>query len=128
MRKAELRVVGEDGAQAEVVFFHFGPGQGGSVEANIQRWIGQFQDGGAATAEEVVGSSKVHFVKVEGTFLSGMPGTEPTPKKGYGMRGAILQSPEGDVYIKMTGPAKLVEASEGTFRRMVVDSMMRAPH
>src|SRR5690348_1474442 len=44
MRKAQLRVPGENGAEGEVVFYYFGQGQGGNAQANVQRWFGQFQE------------------------------------------------------------------------------------
>ena len=27
-----------------MVFFHFGPGAAGGVQANVQRWLGQFKE------------------------------------------------------------------------------------
>ena len=46
MRKATLKVSSADGKDsAEVVFFHFGPGNGGGTQANVDRWLGQFQEG-----------------------------------------------------------------------------------
>src|SRR5437899_6158030 len=45
MRKAQFKVPGPDRKQsAEVVFFYFGEGNGGGTKANVDRWIGQFQD------------------------------------------------------------------------------------
>lgn len=54
MRAATYSVAPAAGDEAggEVVINYFGPGQGGSVEANIERWKGQVQspDGKPATA------------------------------------------------------------------------------
>lgn len=118
MRKAQLAVSGAEGS-AEVTFFHFGAGQGGSVQANVARWIGQFQDGTSDTKTEPVGKLEVTFVKAAGTFLSGMPGGPTTPQPGYAMRGAILPAAGGDVYVKMTGPEAVVKSAEGAFEKMV---------
>ena len=105
MRKAQFSVPGLDGsAPAEVAFFHFGAGQGGSVQANVDRWFKQFSDGSTDAKTERVGNTMVTFVRASGTFSSGMPGGPTTPLKDYAMRGAILESPAGDVYVKMTGP------------------------
>ena len=47
MRKAQLTVPSTDGkSPAEVVFFHFGPANGGGTQANVDRWLGQFQEKG----------------------------------------------------------------------------------
>jgi hypothetical protein len=127
MRKAQLAVKGDGGATADVVFFHFGPGQGGTVEANVQRWIGQFQDAKSSSRKETVGTMSVTFVEAEGTFLSGMPGTPALPMEGFAMRGAIIESPEGDVYAKLTGPKALVESASAAFEAMIKGAKASAP-
>jgi hypothetical protein len=120
MRKAQLAVTGPDGAVGEVVFFHFGPGQGGSVADNVRRWLAQFQNPSSSTSEtESISGRNVTFVAASGTFLSGMPGTPPIPLDGYGLRGAILESPQGDVYVKLTGPQGVVDAASPAFESMV---------
>lgn len=127
MRKAQLMVKGKDAATADVVFFHFGPGQGGSVEANVQRWVAQFEDGTSSSKKETINGKNITFVEATGTFLSGMPGTPAVPLEGFALRGAILESPQGDVYVKMTGPSSLVEASAADFQKMVSDVRRSAP-
>ncbi len=125
MRKAQLRVEGEGGQSADVVFFTFGAGQGGGVDQNVARWVGQFEhtDGSAVkpveeTAE--IKGTKVTRVRVDsGTFNSGMPGGPTTPQADYGLYGAILESKDGDVFIKLTGPAALVRAAAADFEAMV---------
>ena len=42
MRVAQYGLPGPAG-EATLGIFFFGPGQGGSVEANIERWFGQFK-------------------------------------------------------------------------------------
>src|SRR6185295_6716628 len=45
MRKAQLEIVDTAKNQkADVVFYHFGPGSGGSTQANVDRWLGQFAE------------------------------------------------------------------------------------
>ena len=125
MRKAQLRVEGEGGQSAEVVFFTFGAGQGGGVNANVSRWVGQFDAGNGAPVKPVeetaeIKGTKVTRVRVDsGTFNSGMPGGPTTPQADYGLYGAILESPDGDVFIKMTGPAALVRAAAADFEAMI---------
>lgn len=127
MRKAELRVPGPagtgDSGEALVTVFHFGPGEGGGVQQNVDRWLGQFGDDrekiGAATAKETIGKTPVTFARARGTFQSGMPGTPATPIEGQALLGAILESPAGDVYVKMTGPAPTVDKAEPAFVQMI---------
>ena len=127
MRKAELRVPGPEGTgaagEAIITVFHFGPGQGGTVQQNVDRWFGQF-DGdneakGASPAKETIGTVPVTFARARGTFQSGMPGQPTTPLEGQALLGAILESPNGDVYVKMTGPAPTVEKAEPAFVQMI---------
>ena len=128
MRKAQLKVNdAEKKTSAEVVFFHFGAGGGGGVQANIERWYRQFEGPreklGTKTEEVKVGKHKVTYVQAEGTFMSGMPGGPTTPMTGYAMRGAIIEAAEGDVFVKMTGPAALVKVSEADFKKMVESAL-----
>ena len=127
MRKAELRVPGPEGTgaagEAIITVFHFGPGQGGSVQDNVDRWFGQFDGNldakGAATAKETIGTIPVTFARARGTFQSGMPGGPTTPLEGQALLGAILENPGGDVYVKMTGPAPTVDKAEPAFVQMI---------
>jgi hypothetical protein len=67
MRKAQLSVPGKSGVPpAEVTFFHFGAGQGGSVQANVDRWFKQFSDGYTDAKSEQAGSTTITFVKAGG--------------------------------------------------------------
>ncbi len=124
MRKGELLTPAPEGSDpALVTFFHFGPGMGGTVQANLDRWLGQFEaspeEKQARSATETIGITPVSFVSARGTFLSGMPGGPTTPVPGQALLGAILQHPQGDVYVKMTGPQAVVEAAEPAFVGMV---------
>jgi hypothetical protein len=118
MRKAQLKIPGATPeASAEITFFHFGPGGGGGLQANVQRWLGQFQsaEGASKVEPQEISGTKVTLVSTEGIYSSGMPGGPTTPMAGYGLLGAILEHGEGDVFIKMTGPAALVKESRKTF-------------
>ena len=64
-------------------------------------------------------------MKAEGTFGSGMPGGPTTPMKDYALRGAILESPSGDVYVKMTGPKAIVKEAAPTLEKMVREAASR---
>lgn len=124
MRKAELKVAGKDASQAaEVVFFHFGAGQGGGVQANVDRWYGQFAEGkdkiNARSEDKNAGGIKITYVFAEGTFLSGPPMGQKVPLKDHALVGAIVEDAGGSVFIKMTGPKELTKTAEADFRKMV---------
>jgi hypothetical protein len=123
MRKAQLEIA-RGPAKAEVTFFHFGKDQGGSTAENVARWYAQFPGSEAKRITEnvQVGPVKITFAMTEGTFSSGMPGGPTTPMEGYGLCGAILESAEGSIFVKMTGPDAIVKASTETFKKMVNDA------
>jgi len=122
MRKAQFSAAGPDGA-AEVVFFHFGKGQGGSVQANIDRWLGQFAEPKdqlkTRTEKKTVNGLEITYVFAEGTYLSGPPFGKKTPLKNQALAGAIINNDEGDVFVKMTGPKTTTDKAEAKFKKMV---------
>jgi hypothetical protein len=120
MRKAQLSVSSPEGGAADVTFFHFGPGQGGGVQENVDRWFAQFGNSNTSQSEEKVDATRVVHVQARGTFQSGMPGGPTTPLENYALLGAILGDDQnGDVFVKMTGPAAVVESAEPLFSEMV---------
>lgn len=123
MRKAQLEIA-RGPAKAEVTFFHFGKDQGGSTAENVARWYAQFPGSEArrSTEDVQVGPVKITFAMTEGTFSSGMPGGPTTPMENYGLCGAILESAEGSIFVKMTGPEAIVKTSTEAFKKMVNDA------
>ncbi|MCP3105186.1 hypothetical protein LZ198_40590 [Myxococcus sp. K15C18031901] len=129
MRAATYKVPAAKGDTegAELAVFYFGQGQGGAVDANVKRWLGQFQtadgkpvDKAAKTKAEKLGGLPVTTVDVKGTYTGGGPMMGPsTPKPGYRLLGAIVEGPEGAVFFKLTGPEKTVAASEKSFRKLL---------
>lgn len=110
----------EDG---ECIVNYFGPGQGGPVDANVKRWIGQLQGGekSAKTAKRTVHGLSVTTVDVSGSY-SGMGGPmaqSQTAKPGYRLLGAIVEAPQGSVFFKLTGPTKTVAANQAKFEAML---------
>ncbi len=116
MRKATYGVphVKGDKEDAEVAVFYFGPGQGGTIDANAQRWIGQFasvKDGDSKRSDREANGMHQHLVEViKGAYGSGMPG-DTGAKEGYGMVAAIVETPSGSYFFKMIGPSETVQAS-----------------
>lgn len=94
---------------------------GGSVEANAQRWIGQFGPEGAKTAKQstrTVGTLSVAIVEVEGKFVSGM-GREGREEERWAMLGAIVQTAGMPHFFKLTGPVKSVKAARAEFDALI---------
>lgn len=119
MRLAQFGLPGSAG-EATLGIFYFGPGQGGGIEANIERWYGQFtQQDGSSTKERArrwskkVGDIEVSMVDISGTFSGGMGSAEA--KEGYRMLGAIASHRTGAVFFKLTGPVGTVARWQQSF-------------
>jgi hypothetical protein len=123
MRKATYRVPAapKDSEDGEMAVFYF-RGEGGSTEANIQRWIAQFSDAKPSDvkrSERSVGGMSQTIVEVEGTYASGMPGAPATPKAHYRLLGAVVETPAGPYFFKLTGPKKTVESARDAYLAML---------
>lgn len=96
---------------------------GGGVQANIDRWVGQFEktDGPQIQKQTTINGLTVTTVEVSGTFKGGGPtmGQSSAPKTDYRLLGAIAEGPEGEVFFKLTGPGKTVAAAQGEFEAML---------
>ncbi len=122
MRLAEYHLPAPQGGEpATVTAFYFGPNGGGSIQANIDRWVGQFKDaqGKPAQTTRTVNGMKVHLVAVTGTYTAGAAMGGGQAQTNWRMRGAIVESPAGNYFFKMTGPAKTVAAHDKGFDALV---------
>jgi hypothetical protein len=125
MRKATYKVprVKDDAEDGELAVFYFGPGQGGSIDANVDRWVKQFADvkpDGIRRENRTANGLRQHTVEIEkGTFASGMPGGPAQQKSNYGMLGGIVEAPSGAYFFKMTGPSATMKASREAFFKLL---------
>ena len=122
MRFAEFVVpkAAGDTEDAELIVYYFG-GMAGSVKANIDRWIGQFKPEPGAKAPETgsltVNGLKVTTVAVQGTYIAEVrPGSpERHNKPNFSMRAAVVETPKGPYFLKLTGPAATVRIAGSSF-------------
>ena len=106
-----------DSQDALLVVYYFGQGQGGSPQANIDRWINQMKqpDGGSSKEKAKTGTMTVNGLQVStvdllGNYSGGMsPDSAPVDSKSiYRLRAAIVDTPKGSYFVKLTGPEKTV--------------------
>jgi hypothetical protein len=123
MRKATYIVpaTAGDSAPGELVVSFFGAGQGGDIEANVTRWVGQFKDvpeGSVVRSERPKDDLKVSLVEVpSGSYTNSMTG--PQEYKEYALLGAIVEAPSGKYFFKLTGPKATVKASRDQFQALL---------
>ena len=111
-----------DSEDGECAVFYFGPNQGGGIEDNINRWVGQFENPGKPQRSTLtVHGLSISRVKVHGTYLapSGPAMESQGTKPDFTLLGAIVTGPKGAVFFKFTGPAKTIEAAAAEFDRML---------
>ena len=127
MRAATYKVplsAGDLGASECVVYF-FGQGQGGPVNANMERWNGQFLTPSGKTAsaqihKRVIHSLPVTTIDVSGAYTGmGGPAGQSAAVPGYRLLGAIIENPDGNFFLKFTGPVRTVNANAGVFDRLL---------
>jgi hypothetical protein len=101
---------------------------GGGVEANIDRWYGQFTqpDGGstrdrAKTKKLMVGGEEVHLVDISGTYKDQAgPFAPATQRPKYRMLAAIIPiKGAGVYYVKFYGPQRTIAEHEKPFATMI---------
>lgn len=125
MRAAEYGV--RDVPDAELTVFFFGQGQGGGVDENIDRWVGQFEQDDGRPSREVAQIERIEVqgmpvttVEVSGSFAGMNPmGASTARRSGFALRGAIVEGPQGMVFFKLTGPQAGIDASEDAFRALL---------
>ncbi|HVO11097.1 MAG TPA: hypothetical protein VMX54_10200 [Vicinamibacteria bacterium] len=123
MRVATYTVPAAKGSEpGECAVFFFGAGQGGSVEANVERWSRQFE--GTPKPERTSTTAAglpVTRVQLAGTYLApGGPMMQSTGKRaGYRLLGTIVEAPQGNVFFKLTGPGATVTAALPTFDALI---------
>lgn len=124
MRLAQYRLphVEGDPEDGELAVFYFGGG-GGSVQANVDRWIGQFSnpDGSAVTNPRVsqreTNGIPLTLVDVRGTYhqAQGPMMAQSTAKENYRMLAAVAEGPGGPTFFKLTGPQPTVDHFQESF-------------
>lgn len=120
MRLAQAAIPGAAGA-GEMAVFYFGPGGGGGLEANLQRWINQVEPDQEPTRDSfTLGTWKVTWVEVVGTLKPSNMGTGPDkPLPGSRLLGAVVEGEGGPWFFKATGPAETLAAQREAFLDML---------
>ena len=118
MRKATLKIPraagdADDGELSVIA-------ASGGVDANVQRWAGQFGGAKPTSESRTPNGLKVTVVSMKGTFSGGMPGMGAGgPKENYMLLGAIVDLGEEQWFFKATGPEKTMTAAKKDFDAFV---------
>jgi hypothetical protein len=126
VRLAQYKLPKADGdnEDASLVLYFFGSNQGGSVQANLERWTNQIAQPGdsstrsrAKTETFTINELKVTTIDLSGTYVAETaPGSnERHNDPDYRLRAAVIETPKGPHYVKLVGPAKTVGRWEKAF-------------
>lgn len=131
MRREQFRLPkqGTDTSDATVVVTVLGATDGGGVEQNLQRWASQWaQPDGSPSRERMkqlnrkLGPYDVIDLDLTGTYAvdeTRMGGTKQYNEPNWRLLLSWIQSPSGNYYVKLVGPAATVAHWESSFRSFV---------
>ena len=126
-REANFRVAGNP--DAECYLSSLG-GDGGGLEANVNRWRTQMSLG-PLSADEIAALPRVPWFTKQavrtdftGTF-KGMSGDRNA--ESWRLVGLLLVEPEGSLFLKMTGPAAVLEQELAHFDALAASFRFGAP-
>jgi hypothetical protein len=130
MRIAQAEIPGT-GGPGQLVVFYFGPGGGGPVEANLQRWIDQFGPEGRSQPQRETFAAdsglQVTTVELSGTLLPSTTGMGPTtPQEGARLLAAVVEGPGGPWFFKATGPDATLAGQRDAFRSLLQSARIRS--
>jgi hypothetical protein len=104
-----------DGADAELAIFK---NIGGSAQANVDRWKGQFVPPEGKVQELKIAGCKALYLDIAGTFLDGRPGApgdQAQKRANYRMLAVHFEGPRTIYHIKLTGPEKTIASHKKAF-------------
>jgi hypothetical protein len=133
MRAADLVLPAKPGAEAELIVYYFGAQGAGSVDDNLDRWLGQFDQPDGKKSRDVAKIEKTKFAGQTATYVSvaghfaaeAMPGTGAVDKPNQALLAAIVDSPSGPYYFKLVGAKPTVDAQTAAFRGMLDSLKLR---
>jgi hypothetical protein len=132
MRLATYFLPAHAAGVATCALFYFGRGQGGSIQANLDRWAGQFAKDPATQNTKKIQKTlynglSVHTIEIVGTYNASMgPMMQGTAQSNQRMLGAIVEAPEGPVFFKCVGPDASIQQARTGFSDLL-RSVQRKP-
>jgi hypothetical protein len=127
MRAGDFDLPAEAGQDAELIIYYFGEGGAGSVDDNIDRWLGQFSQADGKSSKDAAKIEKTKLAGQDATTVSvsghyaamAMPGGSAVDKQDQSMLAAIVASPSGPYYFKLVGAKKTVDANAAKFKALL---------
>ena len=134
MRAADFILSTKPGEEAELIIYYFGENGAGSVDDNLDRWLGQFQQADGKPSKQVAKIEKTKIagqdattVSVTGRYVASMMpgGGDTVDKQDQGLLAAIVASPSGPYYFKLVGAKKTIDANTAKWKAMLGSMKLR---
>lgn len=127
MRLAEYTTAAAGGSNgADVIVYFFGKGQGGSPDANLARWKGQFSNptGGPvqeSVTHDAIGDIKLTIAEYRGTYARavGMGSSQADALPNHILIAVVAETPRGTLFFQCFGPVTAVEAQRAAYLKFV---------
>jgi hypothetical protein len=132
MRREQYRLAkqGNDTADATVTVIPLPAKEGGPIEGNLDRWASQFTQPDGKSSREVMkqstrklGGSNVIDIDLSGTYVVNEAamggGSKVYNEPNWRMLLSWIQSPAGNYYVKIVGPAATVAHWQPSFEAFV---------
>lgn len=127
-RLAEFVVPTTPAGAAEVVVYFFGKSMGSNVQANVERWRGQFSTPDGSPVVEMIardttlGKLPVTTAEFRGTYRRGIGmGSADSVKTGQTLIASIIETPSGVMFAQLFGDSRRVADAKAEFVRFVRD-------
>ena len=125
MRLAEFALPSTGDKGADVIVYFFGTGQGGSVDANLERWKGQFSNPNGPVTDVVTrdtsGVFPLTIAEYRGTYARGigMGSTAEAALPDHVLVAVVAETPRGTLFFQLFGPRPAVDARRADYLRFV---------
>ena len=118
MRLASYRIPGPSGSEPLDVSVSRA---GGTPDANIQRWMGQFDGPHESQTVKHVHGLDVTMVEVSGTYRSSgmLPGAPVTPRPDWTLLAAIVPAGGTAYFFRLIGPSADVQSARPSFDALI---------
>lgn len=100
---------------------------GGGVEANLRRWVGQFQNPKEERPEMItVADMKIYPIDITGRYVPPPFARGEVPQDDYRLLGAVVVTPQdGELFFRLQGSNKTVSAQKEAFMALLKSAVKR---
>lgn len=135
MRVAQYKLESDESEPASLIVYFFGAASAGSIQANLDRWCGQFEqpDGRDSRDAATIDTFETNGLEVVTLDVGGTYVAETTPGSGERVNkpdsrllAAVVTTDAGPYYIKLVGPAATIEQWRESYDALIA-SLAPAP-